>query len=278
MGKLEPALARERLFAPGLFRIALRLEQTAWDEIAESPGETLFVLRSLQRLFGLNATYASFDTWLEAEAAGGAIVRDELGRVSAPPASVTAPPSVESMLAAPPLANAIEVVRRLALEATNTFTFATLSAGATLLDHLYGTPAAAASPQVIDHARRLSSSLVQAYCEAGADAIVLLADVASPDGADLELFAPVMNLAAYYSVPVILISRHDLSAAGVAVAAKIGIASWITPAQQSAGVVRLPPDGGPRGTGLALTAWEVDPETDPELIHTWRRALDATPV
>jgi len=27
-----------------------------------------------------------------------------------------------------------------------------------------------------------------------------------------------------------------------------------------------------------VSAWEIDPDTDPDIIHAWRRELEATPA
>jgi hypothetical protein len=280
MGRLAAALAtRPPVFAPCLFRLALRLEQLTWTEVAESPGEAVFALRSLQRLFGLDAIFAGFDPWLEAEAAGAAIQRDELGRVTATPARSSELPPVEHVLAAHPLVHAVEVVRRLAAESASEFlTFGALCAGATLVDHLNGTGVEQTPPPVLENARQLSTGLARAYCEAGADALVLIEDVESADASDLELFAPVVNLANYYGVPIVLFARHEFSAAGLATLKKLGISLYITPTQRGESVRRLPPEGARAVHGLALSAWEIEPDTDPDTIHAWRRELEATPA
>jgi hypothetical protein len=280
MGKLDAALAtRSVVFAPCIFRLALRLEQLTWAELAESPGETVFALRSLQRLFGLDALFASFDPWLESEAAGATVERDELGRVTAPPACLAQLPSVDRILAAPPLAHAVEVVRRLAAEsASGLLTFGALCAGVTLLDHLFGMGAEHTPAPLLGSARELSTGLARAYCEAGADALVLIQDVESADAADLELFVPVINLAGYYGVPIVLFARHPFSSTGVAMLKKLGISRYITPTQSGEGLRRLPPEGPSTARGLAVSAWEIDPGTDTDIIHAWRRALAATPA
>ena len=75
MPRFTDALNAGLIFAPFTLRLSMRLEQARWEEVTESSGEAVFLIRSGQRLFGLDAVCAWFDTWLEAEAAGVQIER-----------------------------------------------------------------------------------------------------------------------------------------------------------------------------------------------------------
>ena len=66
MAKLDPSSPGPALFAPIVFRLAMKLEQARWSEFAEDPTEAVYVLCAAQRLFRQDAVVAWFDTWLEA--------------------------------------------------------------------------------------------------------------------------------------------------------------------------------------------------------------------
>src|SRR6516165_5686645 len=67
------------LFAPLIWRLAMKMEKVQWREVAGSAAETVYVLRAAQRLFRQDIHCVSFDTWLEAEAIGMHIERDRFG-------------------------------------------------------------------------------------------------------------------------------------------------------------------------------------------------------
>jgi hypothetical protein len=291
MAKLDRDAASTRcLFAPLVFRLALKLEQVPWSEFASSASEAIYVLRAAQRLFKLDAVCTSFDTWLEAEAAGLAVERDDLGYCNAHPEPVS-PRAIEDVLASQPLARAIEILRRTQLEAGEAgLALATLSTGATMIDHFFGE---AASSRILssltagtlekedadrlDYVRQLNLAIARAYLEAGAAALLLLQEVGSPDVVELDHFVSVFNLAAYYGTPLVLLARHPISAAGQERLARLGITLYLTPQQAAPGIVVLP-SGAERnpvradGDWLALSRWEIDPDIAPETIQSWRRS------
>jgi hypothetical protein len=268
MAKLDPSAAGI-LFAPIVFRLAMKLEQVGFGEFAGDPTEAVYVLRSAQRLFKQDVVVAWFDTWVEAEAAGAEIERDELGQVLGSQPPVTLPP-VPDVLAARPIAQAVEIVRRLDVEiGSSQVPLAMLTAGATLCARLGDD-----GPDMLDYARELSVGLARAYCEAGAGALLLVQEEPAPDLADLGEFASLFNVARYYGTPVILISRHPLSDQGVTVARSIAGGLYVTPTQAGATVLPLSDASVPNARArLALSRWEVDAETAPETVQAWRHAL-----
>ena len=136
MAKLEPRSDR-MLFAPLIWRLAMKVEQVAWSEIAGSATEAVYVLRSAQRLFKQDIHCVSFDTWLEAEAAGMQVERDELGTPVGVPPPVADWPSVDAVLAAEPIARAVETLRRLVLDpGSGIVPVATMTGGTTLQKRL----------------------------------------------------------------------------------------------------------------------------------------------
>lgn len=292
MAKLDRDAAQGRvLFAPLVFRLALRLEQVPWMEFSSSASEAMYVLRSAQRLFKLDAVCSWFDTWLEAEAVGMTIERDDWGACIARPDAVALPP-VETVMASAPIARVIEIIRRMCAEAGEAgVTLAALSAGATLIDHVAGTETRARilaateagaltgkDAELLGYLRQLSLALARVYLEAGAGALLLLQEVESPDLSEFDAFVSVFNLATYYGTPVVLLARHPLSTKGHATLERLGIELYATPSAASPGIVALPraDEAEPvqrNSEWLALSRWEVDPATAPETVQSWRPAV-----
>jgi hypothetical protein len=271
MAKLDPSAAGRTLFAPIVFRLAMKLEQVSWSEFAGDPTEAVYALRAAQRLFRQDVVVAWFDTWLEAEAAGTSVKRDELGRVLGAPQPPASRPRVADVMAASPAQQAVEIVRRLNVEiGLSQIPVAMLTAGATLMARLGGR-----ARDTVDYATELSVALTRDYCEAGAGALLLVEEEDSPDLADVGAFAALFNLARYYDTPVILVSRHPLSPQGLATASSISGGLYVTPTQAGAAVLPLPEASTPANARarLALSRWEVEAETAPETIQAWRHAV-----
>ncbi len=252
------------LFAPLIWRLALKIEQVSWNEIAHSASEAVYVLNSAQRLFKHDVHCASFDTWLEAQAAGLQVERDALGRVTNRPLPLQDWPSVEAVLAADPIARTVEIVHRLAADGGAAIPIATLTAGATLLARF--------GADRIDYVRQIMLGLARAYCEAGAGALVLLEEESGGDFGELPEFAALFNLAKYYATPVFLLSRRAVSPRGIAAAAAAG-ALLLTPDAAEDGIHALPPGDNEKSGWIAMSRWEVDPDTEPETIQAWRRQV-----
>jgi hypothetical protein len=270
MTRLEPNSGRF-VFAPLIWRLALKMEQVPWSEVAGSAAEAVYVLRAAQRLFRQDIHCVSFDTWLEVEAAGSHVERDELGGVTDVPVPVAVPPSIETVLGAAPVARTVEILSRLAEEAGSAVPVATLTGNATLLARFGGQRAAA---ETLDYVRRIMLGLARVYCEAGAGALLLLEEEAT-DFSGLSEFAALFNLAQYYATPVFILCRHPTPPQGIAAVRSAG-AHLLTPDYASPDVSALPApaDGGQQGGAwIAMSRWEVDPNTDPNTIQEWRTAL-----
>ncbi len=271
MAKLEQRPDR-MVFAPLIWRLAMKIEQVPWSEVAGSATEAVYVLRSAQRLFKQDVHCVSFDTWLEAEAAGMQVERDELGAPIGRPVPIDDWPSVESVLAADPIARTVETVRRLGQEPGGIVPLATMTAGATLQKRLGG---ATASKDSLDYVRQILLGLTRLYCEAGAGALLLLDEEPGNDRAGLSEYAALFNLAEYFATPVFVLSRGALRPEDGAAVDAAG-ARYLAPDQASGGIIALPPDGGDVEGGegwIAMSRWEVDPETDPSILHGWRQKL-----
>ena len=273
MSRLAAAMRERTVFAPFTLRLSMRLEQVHWEDIAGSVGEGIFLLRSAQRLFGLDGYCAWFDTWLEAEAAGVSIQRDEFGRATGNPVTPLALPTVDSLLASVAISRTLEIVRRLTQEQGTSLTFAPITAPATFLAHL-GNAAGATS----EYAQSISVALATAYCEAGADALVLLQEEDSPDAADIASQGALFNLAGYYARPVIAVFRHSLSAVGTATLDRLTEGLWVSASQNGAGVSAVSetdPDTPRARTGkLVISRWDVAPETEPDVVLSWRSRVN----
>jgi hypothetical protein len=260
------------LFAPLIWRLALKIEQVPWREVAGSAAEAVYVLRSAQRLFKQDIHCVSFDTWLEAEAIGMRIERDQLGAPVVRPARIDDWPSVDSVLSANPVARTIEILRRLAQDPGGIVPVATLTAGATLEKRI----AATTSTDGTDYVRQILLGLTRLYCEAGAGALLLLdEEPGGDDPAALRDYTALFNLAEYFSTPVFLLNREQARPATAAAAQAAGI-GYLAPGLAQEGIVALPAEGGDvvAGAGwMAMSSWEIDPGTDPKVVRAWRQKL-----
>lgn len=252
------------LFAPLIWRLALRIEQTTWSEVVTSPAEAVMVLRSAQRLFKQDVHCAWFDTWTEIEAAGVAVSRDDLGRVTVAPTATADPPSVEATLNTAPVTTAIEVVRRLAQDGGPIMPVATMTGAATLVARL-GTHHG-------EWVQQLMLALARGYCEAGAGALLLLEE--ERDLSALAKLSALFNLADYYATPVIVLARNGGASADIAAIERTG-ARLLAPGTASNGLLPLPPEAPAASGWLAMSRWELDPDTDPNAVHAWRQHLPA---
>jgi hypothetical protein len=265
------------LFAPLIWRLAMKTEQVPWSDMAASATEAVYVLRSAQRLFKQDIHCVSFDTWMEAEAAGIKIKRDNLGMPVGRPAPIANLRPVEDVLSAQPITRTVEILRRLALEpGPGIVPVATMTAAATLHNRIgRDTTSLSAAGDRLDYIRQIMLGLTRLYCEAGAGALLFLEEEASDDFAELTEFTALFNLAEYFATPVFLLSLQRINPDGLSIVSSLG-AKYLTPDETTDGIVALPlADGGAHaGNGwLAMSRWEIDPETDPNTLQDWRKNL-----
>jgi hypothetical protein len=274
MTRLEPRADRT-VFAPLIWRLAMKIEQIPWSELAASPTDAVYVLRSAQRLFLQDVHCVWFDTWLEAEAAGMRIERDALGIPLGTPEPIADWPSVESILSAEPIARAVEILRRLALDPSSGIVpVATMTAGATL-HRRFGGAAACPAKDRLDYIREILLGLTRRYCEAGAGALLLLDEQPGDDPIELTEYSALFNLAEYFATPVFVLSRLQVRPEGIAAANALG-AKYLTPNECSDDLIALPTSDGDVAAGngwIAMSRWEIDPQTDPNAVRGWRQAL-----
>ncbi|QIN79985.1 hypothetical protein GBA65_17295 [Rubrobacter marinus] len=224
---LDQLLGRERrdLFVPLSFRLSARLEQTDWEEMVEDTVYATFALRNGSNLFGADGVVNWFDTHLESEAAGAVVERDEMGRVTQRLAIPDSIPDAGSVMQRGAIPAALEVARRLCEETLDkSAVLGYLTGLRTLLNHLFGEGEgnrllqAASSGEApkedrdtLEDTFQISLQLARAYCEAGVGGLLLAEEAGTDVSASARLLAPVFNIANYYGVPVMLLSRGPLT-------------------------------------------------------------------
>lgn len=298
---LDKLIARSKraLFFPLSFRLAMKLEQVTWAEMCEDIGLAVFTLRANQRLFKSDAIVNWFDTYLEAEAAGASLTRDEVGLVTAAGSAPGKAPDPKTMANAVPIAHAIEIAKRLVAETKDEATvFGCLTGGATLLHRLYGGErqarlfarlahgdVAADDQGIIGAACHSSTALVKSYCEAGVGALLFLEEVPVADFVYLKSFDAVANLAAYYGVPRILVSREAIDGSAAKTALAAGFCGIVAPGAGYGVAVSTPLSLFSGGTDkvaanpmttesrLLMTEWELPATASPESVIALRESL-----
>jgi uroporphyrinogen-III decarboxylase len=296
---LRSRLSRD-LFLPVAFRLALKLEQATWDEIAGDPGLASFSLRSVQRLFKSDGLVSWFDDWLEAEGAGAKVQRDDDGGVSGKPVLPTSLPDAKTFRAANPVKAVTDLTKRLCTETGNdAVVLGCLTGGATLLARLYGEArrdailkelAAGKVPdatrKAVDAAAQLSVALANAYCEAGAGALVMAEHDRVADASYLRGFDAIFNVARYLNVPILMLCRHAPDAAFVEAAKKAGVTHVVSRSAKDDKVVAVPcgsaseiekfVGGWSKGAGgrrLVMTEWELPADAAPEQLIALQKKI-----
>ncbi|RTL55281.1 MAG: hypothetical protein EKK40_00615 [Bradyrhizobiaceae bacterium] len=290
MGKLwNRARNSNKVFAPLVFRLALRLEQITWSEVAESASEVVFVSRAAQRLFKLDAVCTNFDTWLEAESAGAELVRDDLGHVTGCAAHPASLPEPKSFAKADRIAHSVEVIRRLSEESNSALPLASLAFGSTLMARLYGNEETSrllvalrngeSSEDLnskLEYVRDVTIEIATGYLEAGATGLLLLHEENEPDLPELRSFAALFNLASYYDVPAVVMCRKNVDDAGLGLLQQVAGDFYVSPAFQSKNITALPSGPSPEtveSSGwLGISRWEYDTDSEPAIIHKLRES------
>lgn len=278
------AKAAAPLFAPLGLRIVLRLEQVEHAEFADDAALASFSLRSAQGVLEADAIAVAFDTWAEAEAAGRKLARTDDGGMGEPGKPLGKPVDPEAALEAAPLAATAALTRRVCEEMGEAVAvLGTMSGPATLLARLHG---AARGEDLIDAAAQLAAKSVDMLCGAGVAAIVLLEDEPA-EPALFGRFDAAFNLARYYQVPVLCLSRGAMSNE-VGDAARAAGATWaVGPGDADGAVAAIPLEafaedgdfvaswkaGLPNSVRLFVSAWEIPAETGAETILRVRKTL-----
>jgi uroporphyrinogen-III decarboxylase len=298
---LRGRLGRD-LFVPVTFRFALKLEQTTWSEAAGDPGLASFALRSAQRLFKADGLVNWFDDWLEAEGAGVRVERDKASGSASNPVRPGSPADAKTFRASRTIKAVIDLTRRLCAEVGNdAVLLGYLTGGATLLSRLYGEDRRAAimdefasgkvpepTRKAVDAAAQLGVALANAYCEAGAGALVLAEHDRVADATYLRGFEAIFNVARYLDVPILMLCKHVPAAPFVAAAKQAGVAHVASRAADDDKIVAVPAGSaseiagfaerwarGIVGRRLVLTEWDAPADTAPEHLMALQKKIAA---
>lgn len=267
---------RRDLFVPVVFRLAAKLEQMTWDDLAADPASTTFALRSSQRLFGADGLVNWFDTHLEAEAAGLHVVRDEMGQVvgiGEPPGRL---PTTADFLAGGSIPVAVDVAARLCAEtAGDSAVLGYLTGPRTMLAPVVGDDQGT-DRTVLDAAVQLLVELLKAYCDAGVGGALVAEDVVLDD-LSAPALEPLFNVARYYGIPLVLLSRPPVSGAVAADARRAGFDVPADPLPLDLVTHEGAPDGWRARQGrtpaIRLTQWEAPLHSIPENVIALSRAI-----
>jgi len=278
LNRLQERLRRD-LYLPFAFRIAINSAKLPWQTAASDPDACAAALRGFQRRIQADAVVPWFDGWLEAEAAGAQVIRDEFGQVTGTPAPLSRLPRAEGFLEAPQIRHVLAVARALCTETREQSTvIACLTGIRTLALRLLGVrplPNASMEPAAIE----IAQSLARAYCEAGVGALVFAAEVPFIDAAEATHFAPLAEVAREYGVPAILLSRHPMSPSSEAALHKIGIDRVTAPGTRLSSICALPATML-RAAPQASDGWfrlQCDAKKAPRLfVSEWEVPLDAS--
>jgi hypothetical protein len=272
LSKLQARLARD-LYMPFSFRVAFVAGKVPWAKAASDPAACADALRAFQRKIQADAVVPWFDGWLEAEAAGARVDRDEFGRAIGAPVTPQRVPRAEGFLDAPQIRHALAVTRLLCEETrAQSCVVGCVTGTRVLAVRLLGVrpkPGVDVEPA----AAEIGRALARAYCEAGVGALALAADLPLTDPSEARHYKPVADVGHEYGVPVILLSRHPMSQALEAGLHKAGIDHVASPGGRDsvcalpAAMVRAAPEASngwfrlqrdaKRAPRLFVSEWEV---------------------
>ncbi len=255
------------LFLPLVYRLAGRLEQMAWEELAEDPTSSTYALRAAQKLFHLRAVVTHFRVGVEAEACGADLGRDADGEWKEP-RRLAEPGALDArILERTPLAPALEVARRLSEDLRGAAATVGVLTGPRTLAGLF-----TAQPAGLG---QLYASLARAYAERG---VRLLLVVEHPRAGTTGLpehlsLTPLFNVARYFRIPSVLLDNlaagpaagFDLTLGGAG-DRLLPLAALEEPAER-ARLWRL------ENVPILATEWQVPPHLPAEQLAAWTDAL-----
>lgn len=277
LNKLQERLGRD-LYFPFAFRTALSVAKLPWQKAASDPAACAEALRAFQRKIQADAVVPWFDGWLEVEAAGARVVRDEFGQIIGTPATPQRLPRAEGFLETPQVRHALAVARILCDETrAQSSVVACLTGIRALTVRLLGVrpkPGVNLEPAAIE----IAQALARAYCDAGVGALVFAAELPMTDPSEAAHFSAVTQIARDHDIPAILLSRHPVSHAIEAALLKAGMSHVAAPGARgsicalSASMLRSPPQ--------ASNGWfqlQRDAKPAPRLfVSEWEVPVDAS--
>jgi hypothetical protein len=277
LNTLQARLARD-LYLPFAFRIAFVAAKMPWSKAASDPTACADALRAFQRKIQADAIVPWFDGWLEAEAAGARVDRDEFGRVMGTPTTPQRVPRADGFLDAPQIRHALAVTRLLCEETrAQSCVVGCVTGTRVLAVRLLGVrpkPGVDVEPA----AAEIGRALARAYCEAGVGALALAADLPLTDPSEARHYKPVADVGREYGLPVILLSRHPMSPALESSLHKAGIDHVASPGGRDS-VCALPASMA-RAAPEASNGWfrlQRDAKPAPRLfVSEWEVPVDAS--
>lgn len=270
---LQAAIQRRQgfTFLPIVYRLAARLEQIPWEELAEDTSSAAYALRAAQGLFHLPALVSHFRVGVEAEACGAELARDENGAWREPVTLADPKELGPGALERPPLRLALELTARLSEELRGTAEVVAVLSGPRTLSALF-----AQAPSSLS---QFYPALARAYAERGVQALLVVesaGNASQPLPAGFS-FAPLLNVARYFRLGSVLM---DSSASPPTPGAEFNLVvggsgakplPLTTLSEPPSGVETWRREGGP----LLLTEWEVPPDLPAERLAAWIEALSA---
>ena len=276
LNKLQARLGRD-LYLPFAFRAGLTAANLAWPKAASDAVACAEALRAFQRKIQADAVVPWFDGWLEAEAAGARVVRDEFGQVIGTPSTPQRLPRAEGFLETPQVRHALAVTRILCEETrAQSSVVACLTGVRTLAVRLLGVrpkPEVNLEPAALE----IAQALARAYCDAGVGALVFAAELPMSDPVEAAHFKPVAEIAREHDVPSIMLSRHPMSHAVETALHKAGIDHVAAPGVR--GPICALPATMLRAAPQASNGWfqlQRDAKPAPRLfVSEWEVPVDA---
>lgn len=256
------------LFLPLVYRLAARLEQISWEELADDPSSSTYAIRAAQRLFHLPVVVTHFRVGAEAEACGANLGRDSEGDWETPIAPADPPELDAGALERPPLAQLLDVTRRLGEELRGTAATVAVLSGPRTLSALFSSPPTGLG--------QFYASLARAYAERGVQALLVVED---PRHADKEahgdpVLAPMLNVASYFRLPTVLLDAARTDAIPGFTLTLGGPGNQPTlPLSALEGPPEAAENWRERAHPLLLTEWEVPAELPAEQLVAWTAAL-----
>lgn len=235
-------------FLPIVYRLAARLEQMTWEELAEDVTSATFALRSAQQLFGLRVVVSHFRLGLEAEACGADLGRDAAGSATGAHAAASSIRPDDELLGRAPLAQALETTARLSAEFRDEVAVAGVLTGPRTLSAALSVDA--------DDVAQLYAVLARAYLERGARVLLVAEDPALASGAGpTASLTRMLNVAGYFGAPVVVLDE--------------------LPPEQVLPLDALTqdPDRSWRREGVVVTGGEVPPDVPAEQLTAWIKEL-----
>ena len=251
---------RDFVFLPLVYRLAATLEQMTWHDLAEDPPSATYALRSARSLFGLSAMVTHFRVGVEAEACGADLGRDDEGDWSAPRGLADAAALTAEALDRAPVAQTLDVTRRLAEELRGTAAAVGVVTGPRTLGALFdGRP----------DLGQFYAALARAYAERGVQMLLVVERPGSGPAPEGFSFAPLFNVLNYFRVPAVLLDpEHATPTAGFRLAAQRPLPLAALEGEPS-NVEVWRREGGP----LLLTEWEVPPRLPAQRLAAWVEAF-----